>query len=1013
MATPTVGPSFTFGGFRMDVGRYRLFREDQEVPLRPKAWDVLYHLVSRPGLLVTKEAFHREIWPETAVTDDTLTKTIAELRRTLGETRQAPRFIETVHGRGFRFIAPVQQAAATRQAVDEPAPPPSSVRIVEPARRFVGRQAELDRLEECLRRARQGQRQMVFITGEAGIGKTTLAETFLRSMSAAAADVVLLRGQCIQQHGQREPYMPMLEALERLLGSAAGRALIPLFQRVAPCWHVQIPWLLSEGQPAGFQAAMMTAPPERMLREIGAFVESVAARSPVVIVLEDLHWSDSATADLLLFLAERRDPAQLLVIGTFRSAEASAYDHPIREIRQTLQTHRRSVDLPLDYLSPVDVREYLDARFGPDVGDLAGPIHRRTDGNPLFVVAIVEELIRRGQLVRADGGWRTTGAAERLDLAVPEDLLEMVTAQFQALKAEEQSILEAASAIGVTFAPAMVGRVLGRDPEMVDAVARQMVRGRLFLTVVDRSDDRGPATRYEFAHTLHHQVIYEHIPPLRRQRLHLAIGEALESGAGERLAEIAPELSVHFERAGDLRRATRYLTTCVSRAQQRLAPPEAIANAELALDLLGRLPEDDERRRQELEIRMRLGVSLNVRHGYGSPEVRDNYTRARALCRDEGDARQLFEIVHAAWYRHGVAAQFDAAREAVAELARISEGQTAPEFRLRTEMARSRTLHWTGHFEEAAMGIERVLEAAALRPIERDAQTYGVAPMLAAYGHGSHALWFIGRPDRARKWSCDSIAYAEALGDPFTLASATAHASLLALLCGEVERAADLAFRTATVAAENQVANFGPMGRVLVGAVRAAQGDLKAGVAEMRAGIGEHRTLIGPLVTDILIGLLAAALAQGGKWDEGLRHVEDGLALIEATGEHVYGAELWRIKGELLLGKALSAKTGGPTRSLVASAEECFHRAMRMARSQGARSLELRCATSLTRLPSGRAEAENARALLRSLLASFTEGHDTADLREAKRVLDRAPARRPARPADRVGPTDRRGRRVG
>ena len=191
---------------------------------------------------------------------------------------------------------------------------------------------------------------------------------------------------------------------------------------MAPCWYVQIPWLLSDGEPAGFQGAMMSAPPERMLREIGAFLESWATGSTIVLVLEDLHWSDNATADLLSFLAQRRDPARLLILGTFRPVEAATHDHPIREVKQTLRARRRCVDLALDYLSTAEVREYLRGRFGDEIPDLAPLIHQRTDGNPLFVVALVEELIRRGQLALTGGGWAMSVAAEDVQLAVPEDL---------------------------------------------------------------------------------------------------------------------------------------------------------------------------------------------------------------------------------------------------------------------------------------------------------------------------------------------------------------------------------------------------------------------------------------------------------------------------------------------------------------------------------------------------------------------------------------------------------------
>jgi AAA ATPase domain len=872
-----------------------------------------------------------------------------------------------------------------REAGDE-----TRERTIEPGVRFVGREAELRRLHEGLRKARQGERQLAFITGEAGIGKTALLEEFLRSPSVRSADLHVLQGQCIRQHGQREPYMPVLEALERVLRAAEGAPLIPLLRRMAPCWYVQIPWLLSDGEPAGLQGSMMSAPPERMLREIGAFLESWATSSTIVLVLEDLHWSDNATADLLSFLAQRRDPARLLILGTFRPVEASTHDHPIREIRQTLRARRRCVDLTLDYLSTAEVREYLHGRFGDEIPDLAPLIHQRTDGNPLFVVALVEELIRRGQLALTGGGWAMSVAAEDMQLAVPEDLLEMVTTQFENRTPDERSLLEAASVVGVTFSPSTVARALGRDPEDVEHVAQHLARAHLFLNIAGGAEERGLATRYEFTHALHHQAIYEQIPALRCQRLHLTIAEALESAAGERLAEIAPELSVHFERGGDPLRAAKYLSICAARAQQRLAPHEVIACAELALQLLERVPDAPERHQRELELRLLLGVSLHLTRGYSAPAVRANYERARALCASVGDESQLFEIMHAVWYAQIVGSKVDAAQETAHELARIAERQHAPEFRLRAEVALGRCEFWQGHFARAARRFTSFLEDVDRQPMEVGDQTYGVDPVVAAHGIGSLALWFLGHLDQAHARARDGIAYAEASRRPHSLASALVHATILESVCGHTEAAARYAARSAKVSADHAIANFGPMSRVFAGAARAVRGDVEGGLAEMLPALEEHRAVVGSHITDIMLALIAAAYGQARQWDAGLQQVDSGIALSEETLERVYAAELWRVKGELLLGKARTAnrRNKAAIDSLVGATQQCFRRALKIARSQEARSLELRCAMSLTRLSGWRKGSHEAPALLRSLVASFTEGFDTKDLQDAQALLD-------------------------
>ena len=499
------------------------------------------------------------------------------------------------------------------------------------------------------------------------------------------------------------------------------------------------------------------------------------------------------------------------------------------------------------------------------------------------MVAVVEELIRRGQLAATDAGWAMSVAAERLQVAVPEDLIEMINAQFESLSPDDRAVLEAASVVGVNFVPSAVARALGRDAEDVERAAQHLARAHLFLNVAGGVEDRGPAARYEFTHALHHQAIYEQIPALRRQRLHLSVGEALESTAGERLAEIAPELSVHFERGDDPLRAAKYLSICAARAQQRLAPHEVIACAELALGLLERGPDAPERHQRELELRLLLGVSLHLTRGYSAPAVQANYARARTLCEAVGDARQLFEIMHAVWYAQIIASDIAAAQETAHELARIAERQPAPEFRLRAEVALGRCEFWQGQFQASCRRYTRFLEDVERRPLEVRDQAYGVDPVVAAHGVGSLALWFLGHLDQAHARARDGIAYAEASRRPHSLASALIHATILESICGDADAAARHAARSEKVSADHAIANFGPMSRVFAGAARAVHGDAEGGLAEMLPALQEHRSVVGSHITDVMLALIATAYGQARQWDAGLRQVEAGIALTEET----------------------------------------------------------------------------------------------------------------------------------
>jgi DNA-binding winged helix-turn-helix (wHTH) protein len=292
--TPTSEPrEFIFGPFRMDIAGQRLWHEGRAISLRPKSWDVLRYLLERPGLLVTKADLHREVWQNAAVVEDTLTQSIGELRRVLGDDASKPRFIETAHRRGFRFIANVCAQAPATSADLGGSPSTGAQRA-----RFVGRETELNQLHEHLRRARQGVRQLVFITGEAGIGKTTLVDEFLRSPRVRDGGVSVFHGQCVPLQGPREPYMPILEALERVLRSPEGAPLVPLLQRVAPCWYLQMPSLLLDDERLPPQGETPSRQRERMLREINTFLEEASNQRTVILVLEDLHWTDTATTDV-------------------------------------------------------------------------------------------------------------------------------------------------------------------------------------------------------------------------------------------------------------------------------------------------------------------------------------------------------------------------------------------------------------------------------------------------------------------------------------------------------------------------------------------------------------------------------------------------------------------------------------------------------------------------------------------------------------------------------------------
>src|SRR6185295_18186063 len=372
----------------------------RRLTLAPRAFAVLRHLVEHPGRLITKDELLTTVWRDTIVSDAALASGIRDLRRALGDSSGAPRYIQTVHRRGFRFIGPVTRPPATAAA------PRAVARAIAPAvpsahatPTLVGRESERARLHARLAVALGGQRQLVFVTGEPGIGKTALVEAFLADAGEANA-LRIGHGQCVEQYGAGEAYLPVLEALGRLGRAPGGERLVEILKQHAPTWLEQLPGLLTDRDVEAVRRRAEGATRGRMLRELVEALDTLTQDAPLVLLLEDLHWSDSATIDLLGMLARRREAARLLVVGTYRPADVAAAGHPLRWLPHELQMHGYCDEIPLGFLSAADIGVYLARRF-PHHGlpaELALLLHRHTDGNPLFLVNTIDDLIGQGQL---------------------------------------------------------------------------------------------------------------------------------------------------------------------------------------------------------------------------------------------------------------------------------------------------------------------------------------------------------------------------------------------------------------------------------------------------------------------------------------------------------------------------------------------------------------------------------------------------------------------------------------
>ena len=582
----------SFAQFRCDTANQCLWRGARMVPLTPKSYAVLRCLLERPGQLVSKDELLDAVWPDAVVSDASLKVCIGEIRRALGDRVAAPRFIATVHRRGYRFIGTVETGASSvgveADIGKSPPHPAAPTERRPPAVPLVGRDTALAALERAFERARGGERQIIFVTGALGIGKTALVETFL-ARTAAPAGATIARGRCLEHFGPGEAYLPLLEAFGRLCREVGPEA-VALLRGRAPTWLVQMPWLIAEADRAALQRETLGGTQERMLREATEALESLAARTPLVLVLEDLHWSDPSSLDAIALLAQRHESARLLVVATYRPVDAILDTHPVRDLKQRLMQQRQCREIAPDLLTAADTASYLAARLeaAPPPG-LAGVVYQRTDGNPLFMVMVVDELLAAGRLTADENGWVVRDGLDAVAAEVPDGVRQMVERQIERLAPHDVEVLEAAALARAEFSAALVAAALDDDPLIVEQRCEYLARQQRWIQSAGLTalSDGGVSGCYRFVYDLYQSVLTQRVSAARRMRLHHRMGEWLERTAGD---DAAAELALHFEQSGDAVRAIRYLRAAARTALARYANREAISWLTRALALVERLP---------------------------------------------------------------------------------------------------------------------------------------------------------------------------------------------------------------------------------------------------------------------------------------------------------------------------------------------------------------------------------------------------------------------------------------
>jgi predicted ATPase len=569
-----------FDGFGLDTANQCLLRNGVPIDLAPKPFAVLRYLVENPSRLITHDELLDALWPETYVQPQVLRTYMLDLRKVLGDDAGQPRFIQTLPKRGYRFVAQVTERGSAAPNANQRAGPQEEARSAT----IIGREDELKCLQGQLQLLESGQRRVVFVTGEAGIGKTALVDAFCKQLEPSNG-LRVARGQCVQGVGGKEEYYPVTEALCQLCASPDGESACRVLERMAPGW-------LGTGRDHGAGASSGPRPvaQDRTLGDLCGALEELSIETPLILIFEDLHWADDSTLHLISALARRRAQAKLLVIATYcpRTGAIRLGEDPLKGLKEDLLMRRLCVELSLQPLKKAAARALIGRELGiaKELGQEALPpgltdfVYQRSEGNPLFVIALVEHLVGQGVLVHAcgdskgptglAGAWEQRAPFPEMEAALPEQLARMVELEIERLSEDEQRMLEAASLMSFAFPAWAVAAALGKDPVEIEEACDGLAR-RLHFVVRAGQDELPDGTKsafYVFAHGLYREVLYQRQSSSRRARRHIRIADRLGELFAGREVNVAREMAMHYEAAGELKRAADVLESAVQQTQQ-------------------------------------------------------------------------------------------------------------------------------------------------------------------------------------------------------------------------------------------------------------------------------------------------------------------------------------------------------------------------------------------------------------------------------------------------------------
>lgn len=945
-----------FGTFCLRGRQGPLLENGEPVKLQPRTLALLWTLVNQPGEVITKSALLDAIWPRQIVGEDALSFQIQALRRALRDDPKAPRHVLTAHRVGLRFGVPVTRGGALAVAATGPA--------------LVGREADLLRLMQAWQTALAGQSQLLFVTGEAGMGKSALLAALQQRLAQQSPQSLWARGQCLQYTGSSEPYLPVLEAVGHLLRKAPDGKAVELMRRLAPSWLLQLPDLMEPAEYELLKRQNAGVPKQRMLREMAEALEQLSLPEGLLLVIEDLHWADVATLDLIAYLAQRQASSRLLVLVSLRLVDAIVSAHPVRRLQLALKARSQAQEIPMQPLSLDAVRDYLGtrlelARYAPG---LPQQVFERCAGLPLFMVQITDYLQQHPDEIDR--------LSAQLHEVIPEALKDLISLQLNDLAPEYLHLLEAASVLGVEFSAAATAAATGLGLETVEQQLEQLADHPRFITARGLAiwPDGTTSGLYQFRHALYPQVLRRKLVDSRRARMHRRIAEQAEASYGRRSGEIAGELALHFEQGGLRARALHYRLHTARKALERVAFDATRQETELGLKLLDALSAGAERDHAELALCVLAAHGLQSEHGYTTPLAEVLFDRITQLVETCTDPQGLQMALFCLWIRRHFQCRLDEALRDAARLHQLGTGLQNTVIEASGNVFSGVSLHLCGRFHEGEQHIERAHQLLdAIDPVQ-----FGVLLDLRVAARSGRALlgWLLGHPDQALRTADEAHAMTEASGNPYARCMSRV-STLSSILVYRRDWSRLLLEATDNLKVGEQYGHRDSVNwaRRQYAVALAMSGAPERGLPllwQTLETLREQGSLLG-LPMDYTLG--AECCIGMGDFARARWALDAAWAIIHSHQTMAFESETRRMEGELML-----AQTAQPTPASDAAAEAHLLQALQVAEARQAPILQLRALLSLGRLRQRQGRGGEALQALKSLYESFTEGHDSPDL---------------------------------